>query len=52
MGLGVPSHLCIVAEYWFIARVWESLRFYKLEALGQYIVKLLIMMIIGICSDS
>ena len=52
VGIGVPSHLCIVAEYWFIGRVWESLRFYNLEALGQYIVTLLIMMIIGICSDS
>lgn len=32
MGIGVPSHLCIVAEYWFIGRVWESLRFYKPES--------------------
>ena len=50
MGSGDQSHLCIVAEYWFIERVWESLRVYRLEALGQSMVMLLIMRITGICS--
>lgn len=51
MGSDVQSHLCIVGKYRFIGRVWESLRFYNLEALGQFMVKLLKMMIIRIYSD-
>lgn len=45
----VFSHLCVGEKYKFIGRVWEPLKFYSLEALGQFMGKLLVVMITEIC---
>lgn len=49
MGSGIQSQLCIAKEYRFIGRVLESLQFYSLEAFGQCMAKLSIMMTIEMC---